>query len=611
MTRRLALLALLPLVAACGGERRDGSDAPIRLLEAARCEVWAPAERALPGETLPVEVVSVPLPGRAGRVIMHAEGDGRDARIALIAPTGSRYQASVTLPRNDPVLQVGLGYLLEPTPPDLALRFRVRLTPAGGEPVELLGETLTTSADGRWADREIPLRPWAGERVRLDFLTEGPPDGTLVWAGWGAPEIFDRRRAPAGWNVILVVLDTLRADHLGCYGYQRPTSPALDALSSRSFRFAAAFSQSSWTRPSHRSIFSGLYPLSRQGLTSPPLAEVLWTQGYRTQAITGGAQLAYQFGFSRGFEKHEIARWVRSIDEVVDLLESDRGRKHFLFLHTYEIHDPYEHDELAAGLAPGRLGATFQRATLARLGRSLTAQEKAYVEALYDSGIRYTDASLGRLLDRLERSRLLDRTLLIVTSDHGEGLWDRGRWGHGRAMFDEQIHVPLIVDVPPGMRDELRLPAGPRVIRQQVRLVDLYPTILDLLGTPVDHPIQGRSLRPLLSGDSLPARAAFSEALYFGPIEVKALRGERYKYMRGIAKKRDDPLDLGWEALFDLRADPLERIDVKTEAGAVFALMRAEVDHLLEGGAAATEDEVPADLDPAVKKELRALGYVD
>ncbi|HEX6199268.1 MAG TPA: sulfatase, partial [Thermoanaerobaculia bacterium] len=529
MKRLVVHLAGLLLLAACAG---PGSEGPARLAEL----------------------------DEEGRVEMRAAGGGGDARLALVGPAGGRHEAPVAVPRGGPILAVGLGYPVKETPPGVELRFRVSVAPEGAgadEAVEVFDETLTTAEDGRWADREVSLERWAGERVSVVLATEaaaGAPAGGAapVRAAWSAPEVLSRERRPEGWNVVLVVLDTLRADRLGAYGYDRPTSPYLDALAGRSTLFTTAVSQSSWTRPSIQSLLNGLYPESRNGLDSPPLSEVLRRHGYRTRAITGGAQLAYQFGFSRGFEQHAIEDWVRAPDRVVETLEADRPRKHFLFLHTYEIHDPYEHRELAAGLDPGRVGEVFRRATWERLREDLTEGEREYISALYDSGIAYTDRQLGRLIGRLDERGLLDRTLLIVTADHGEELWDHGLWGHGRAMLEHQIRVPLIVRVPPAMREALDLSEGPEVIRQQVRLVDLYPTILDLLGVPLEHEVQGRSLRPLLAGRRLASAPAFSESVYWGPMEVKSLRAERFKYLRGIPKEPEETGREGWEVVYDL-----------------------------------------------------------
>lgn len=616
-------LACLLFASACGGG--EGPPQPIRLLDLpASGEMtaeWPEGALAMAAEALvAAEIGATPAPGRVARVIMEPADLGGDARVSLLAPAGSRYLVPLTLPRGEPALEVGLGVPKDGAAEGALLRFRVVLTPlesASAEAVELLDERVTTAAGGGWTDRTIPLARWAGERVRLELLVEGVEGvegaaaAPLAWGAWGAPEIvFREQSGPEDWNVLLVVLDTLRADRLGAAGYRRPTSPYLDALAGRSIRFTTAVSQSSWTRPSIRSLLQGLYPESQGGLQSPMLAEVLWANGYRTEAITGGAQLAYPFGFSRGFERHAIEDWVRATDRVVETLASNAGRKNFLFLHTYEIHDPYEHRELAGGLDPGRVGEAFRRATWEGLKDELTDGEKEYVSALYDSGIRFTDERLGRLLARLDERGLLDRTLVIVTSDHGEELWDNGLWGHGRAMLEHQSRVPLIVHVPQAMRDALAL-REPGVVRQQVRLVDLYPTILDLLGVGLDHQVQGRSLRPLLAGERLPRAAAFSESVYWGPVEVKALRGERYKYLRGIPKNPADTRHEGWEVLYDLKLDPQEMVDVQERAEEVLRRMRQEVDRILAGGAAPRDERVPSDLDPEVEKQLRALGYID
>jgi len=567
-----------------------------------------------PGSHDPTRLVGL---DEGGRVEMKAPGGGGDARLALVGPLGDRHEASVTVPRGEPVLTVALGYSVKETPPGVPLRFRVSVAPENGgeaEAVVVLDETVTTAEDGLWADREVSLEPWAGERVRLVLAAEAPATTSAgaapVRAAWGAPEVLARDRRPEGWNVVLVVLDTLRADRLGAYGYQSPTSPYLDALAGRSALFTTAVSQSSWTRPSIQSILNGLYPESRNGLESPPLSEVLWRHGYRTRALTGGAQLAYQFGFSRGFEQHAIEDWIRATDRVVETLEADRARQHFLFLHTYEIHDPYEHRELAEGMDPGRVGEVFRRAVWERFRDDLTAGEKEYISALYDSGIAYTDRQLGRLIERLEERGLLDRTLLIVTADHGEELWDHGLWGHGRAMLEHQIRVPLIVRVPEAMREELGLAAAPGVIRQQVRLVDLYPTILDLLGVPLEHEVQGRSLRPLLAGRRLPRAPAFSESVYWGPMEVKSLRDERFKYLRGIPKEPEETEREGWEVVYDLETDPGETEDVKDAHGDLLRRMRAVVDRILRGGST-PQERVPGEMDPEVEEQLRSLGYID
>lgn len=607
-----AAVALGVVVAACGGAPPADAPSPIRLTAGAGDESvtveWPDPARRVPGRFLDTTIGSIPAPGRLARLILHREPDERDGRVALLAPAGSHYRFTLTIPRGRPVLEVGLGHSLDPLADGVEVRFHIALDDGRGGDHTLLDEVVTTQPGARWLDRRLPLDAWRGRRVTLDFATGGPARAAL-WPAWAVPEIVDDEASPAGYDLLLIVLDTLRADHLGAYGYERPTSPFLDRWAAAGSRFATAISQSSWTRPSHRSLFSGLYPTSRQGLASPPLAEVLWRRGYRTSALTGGAQLAYRFGFSRGFEIHRIERWVQAVDRVVEELERNRRRRHFVFLHTYEIHDPYPHHDLVAGHDPGRMGEVFERATLQRYGGDLTPAEQEYVTALYDSGIRYVDAQLESLFARLGSRGLLERTVVVVTSDHGEELWDHGGWGHGRAMFDHQTHVPLLVHLPAALRRDRGLQAAAgQVIGQQVQLVDLYPTLLELLGVALEHPIQGRSLVPLLAGGRMPRAAAFSESTYWGPLEVKSLRSERYKYMTAIPKKANSDRQ-GWTTLFDLESDPRETVDVSDREPALSERMGAAVEALTTGEEAA-EEAVPKDLDPELEEQLRALGYL-
>jgi arylsulfatase A-like enzyme len=172
-------------------------------------------------------------------------------------------------------------------------------------------------------------------------------------------------------------------------------------------------------------------------------------------------------------------------------------------------------------------------------------------------------------------------------------------------MYDEQSRVPLIVHLPQAMREALGLPESARTIRQQVRLVDLYPTILDLLEVPLTHQIHGRSLRPLLAGQRLPAVEAFSESIYWGPTEVKALRSERFKYFRGVPKEPANAPP-AWEALYDLAADPAERVECRSANARVFAHMRSLVDRILAAGPAADEAAVPDDWTPSSRPSCGA-----
>lgn len=612
-----AVLTAALLLTGCEG-RSGFNEAPIRLLDPVSQGVveWPELADERPTSGLTGAGVEPREAGesRVVRVLMHgdeAEGfpakrpRGHEERLALLAPTPTTYRFPMRVPRGA-LLEVGLGYVPPPEEASSSIRFEV-VVEAGDRRETLLDELLEARHDGEWLEARASLAAWAGEDVTLVLHTSAEPGQPVVWGAWAAPEVS--AAAPAeGWDVILVSLDTLRADHLGCYGYHRPTSPRIDSFAADSVRFELAVSQSPWTRPSHQALFTGIYPLSKQGLESPPLAKLLWQAGYRTRAVTSGGWLHYSYGFSQGFEEYRIDDWLRSVDAVAERFVREPRRRQFLFLHTYEIHDPFTHTELAEGLEPGRIGERFSNRDYQRLRRKrLSDQEKVYIEAMYDSGIRFTDDHFGALIDALERGGALDRTIIILTSDHGEQFFEHGSFRHGRTMYDHDLLVPLIVYLPPGLRRELGLEGLSQgaVIAQQVRLIDIYPTVLDLLGIAAGHgaagySIHGRSLRALLEGGSLPEIDAFAEGTNRPP-ERKALRSSRFKFVQNWETKE--------ARLYDLRRDPGERYNLAAEQPEVVEALAHRLAAIAQGSASMTEAD-PSSMSPELREQLEALGYL-
>jgi arylsulfatase A-like enzyme len=212
------------------------------------------------------------------------------------------------------------------------------------------------------------------------------------------------------------------------------------------------------------------------------------------------------------------------------------------------------------------------------------------------------------LLDGIAARGFMDRTIIVVTSDHGEQLWEHGGFRHGQTMYDHQLLVPLILYLPPGLRRELGGGAATEglVIEDQVRLIDLYPTLLELLGVPLDHTLHGRSLVPLLKGESLPPVDAFAENTN-GRLEMKALRSARYKFIRAYPT---DPVE-GEIALFDLSQDPHEQHNIADRMPELTEALRQRIDALTSGDLhTAREQEVPEGLDPELEAQLEALGYL-
>ena len=436
----------------------------------------------------------------------------------------------------------------------------------------------------------------------------------LVVASVGSCDAFARRgplRPPcADCNVVLISLDTLRADHVGAYGYSRPTTPNIDALAARSIVFEQAVSQSAWTRPAHASMLTGLYP-AEHGIVSiarglalapsvPTLATALAAHGYATAAFTGGGNMSAHFGFDSGFEIYRspgrrlndslpgIARWLGERDE----------RPYFLFVHAFDPHRPYKSepvDRAALGLTAARPGIPMPRAC--RAARS-TADLDAFVDE-YDAAIRHGDRALGKLLALLERTATRRPTMLVFTSDHGEEFFDHGDCFHIRTLYREIVHVPLIIRLPGAL---------PRRVRELVPAsVAIAPTVLELVGAG-PRSRWGASLAGVLEGrERSVAEYVVSETAirYRNRVvgRVQALTSERDKLIQWVAEERSE--------YFDLARDPFEREPLEDSAAPRSQMARLRLDSWLEAHPRQTGAVVPRPLPAELKRELRRLGYVD
>jgi arylsulfatase A-like enzyme len=435
--------------------------------------------------------------------------------------------------------------------------------------------------------------------------------------------------------VVLVTLDTTRADHLGCYGYPRPTTPFIDSLAREGVLFETAYSAISHTAPSHATIFTGLYPYqhsirangdafpegdSAENLGFSTLAERFSAAGYRTAAFTATAFLApiargFEYlnrgGGQRGFAYRPAAD---SVDQVIDWL---RLRRHderlFIWLHLFDPHQPQrapESDTRALAFRDPAAARAFGLATEQRRGiaPSLfgTPEELARVYAAYDAELHYADRELRRLHAALRERGALRDAWWIVTGDHGEGMGQHGHREHGRFVYEEQLHVPLVFW-------GRGLAAGRRV-SGIAHLTDLWPTLATLLGAELRQPahrLPGISLLDALAGARLPARQVFAERrprdeerISWEPEEPFAIFDQDWKY---IAKSE------GEDELYDRRSDPLElrnliarpspvRERLETAARSAWARLRAE---------GSRYSGPRRSLDAAEQEELRALGYLN
>jgi choline-sulfatase len=434
-------------------------------------------------------------------------------------------------------------------------------------------------------------------------------------------------------SIILVMIDTLRADYVGSYGFAGDITPHLDALAAESHRFARCYSQAPWTKPSVASLFTSLYPAAhgvdrhagRIGDPDVPidgvladeavtLAESLADQGYRTAAFIANPWISEPYGFGQGFETYDddVLNFKTPASDLLDKarawMESlEPDEPFFLYLHFIDVHGPYESPEWAfdavrdmQGVASSR---TLSRNQAAKLPDYLLEPEwvgepptKSLTtwRARYAAGVRVFDEQFGVFVDELRTGGWLDRTALVVTSDHGEELCEAGRWGHGHTLLENQTRVPLLIRPPGGE-------AGGRVHDDVVGLVDLMPTLLALGGGTVPAGLDGRDLTPELEGRSSGPGAAFSTGVKNHP-DVYSLVIGTHKLV--MSQKR------GALELFDVEADPTERNNLAAHEPRITAAMAEQLRAIIEVQQQRGPFEAaPVPLSDERSEALRALGY--
>ncbi|HEB88454.1 MAG TPA: hypothetical protein ENI85_02695 [Deltaproteobacteria bacterium] len=410
-------------------------------------------------------------------------------------------------------------------------------------------------------------------------------------------------------NVLFILIDTLRADRLSCYGYERETSPNIDALARNGIRFANHRSQSSWTKASMASLWTSLYP-ARTGVLryshaipeeAMMPAEVLREAGFRTAAIWRNGWVAPNFGFAQGFEFYtrpvskNLPREARRENPAVKLPGSDldvarsaeefmrtleRDERWFLYLHLMDVH------QYVSDLESARFGTTYSD--------------------FYDNAIHWTDRIIGSIVDTLRRRRLLDRTIVVIASDHGEAFLEHGTEGHARNVYGEVTRTPLIVSLPFSLEEGI-------VVETPSQNVDIWPTLLELLdGTPQPES-DGRSLVADIRWAAKGRQSTGEERLQVShldgtwgrmnqsPYQIIGIAKGRY---RGISNNGDDELF----ELYDLETDPDEQhdlSDVLVEKASEFRSWVREYENTLDSPWGAREIEV----DDMLLNQLRALGY--
>jgi arylsulfatase A-like enzyme len=425
----------------------------------------------------------------------------------------------------------------------------------------------------------------------------------LCWLAAGCAEAPPPPRA----NLILISIDTLRADRIGAYGYARGTSPRIDALARGGLLFENAVAESGWTLPSHVTMLTGLAPRThgvnlpamRVGADTELLAERLRGAGARTFGSTAGIFVGARHGFDRGFQVFDDERkpLPATLERAQTFLAGlERDERFFLFLHTYDVHCPYEPADASARLFHSEAAEPFE--TAGKCGnphfneQPLADAQLRHLSDLYDASVFDADAAIGGFVDWLEARGLLASTLLVITSDHGEELGEHGLVGHEGTVYAEALRVPLVIAGPGLAAARFATPVG---------LADLEPTLLELLGVEPPAQLDGRSLAPLFRGLPLEEQPRFSEV--------------RWKARRESAMTRThhlvEDLEQGGFELFDLRADPADATDLSQAAPELASELLAAL-RAFRARPGATRNAQPiGDPGPARLAELRALGYVE
>lgn len=545
-------------------------------------------------------------PWRSRISLSSADGRRRsEVRDAVLLPPPTKLEIPVRLPPPDakPTLRFHYGMPQEAHSANGdGARLEVRFVADGGEVIEIGGVDVDPKNDRsqrRWQLASFDLAAIAGREGQLVFASTDDPgddDDELDAVMLATPRIEPAEQAPGSFNVLLIGVDTLRADKMSVFGYERPTTPHLEKLADEGVRFMNTRSQAPWTLPSFSSILTSLYP-SRHGAgrgghdewtpidpNTTSIAEILQRVGYETQGIVANGLISPQYGLDQGFEGYQSAWAMESVerdaDSVQDFVTEHRTTPWLLFWHIMDPHLPYStrqsfRDEFTSEdydgqFSRGRGSVPFGSLSL-RQGRrryshegpppapKLSDDDVRYVHNYYDAEIAETDAAIGAVLDAIKESGQWDRTIVALVADHGEGLGDHEHYHHGYTLFEDQVHIPMLLRIP-GQH------VG-RVVDRSVASIDLAPTILGALGIEPPEFFHGVDR---LAEDAPQDDAYFLE---YPSYDSSAQKG----WVLGSFKYLHDPL-FHTEALYDLAVDPGEKTDIKSQHPDIVARARKEMD---------------------------------
>lgn len=563
---------------------------------------------------------------------------------ALIAPARSEYSIPVRI-SPDAVLEFGYGYFNDSrtSSAEKFLKLQILLEIAGKEEL-LFAEEFTLEMLEEIKRERIDLSSFGHKKANLTFVSERIPSNQghemIGMPFWVNPLIYSARET-GKLNVVLISLDTLRSDFLGCYGHKDNISPAIDATAQDSAIFLNTYSTTSWTLPAHVSLLTSLdclqhqiyYPLEKFKSDIPTLADILRMNGFTTTAFTGGAYLSSSYGFAKGFDSYQEIKLrgnkalrFDEAERLADLscawIKQNHDKEFFLFLHTYQPHDPY------ANLSPAgkmfldknakwdqiRMETLFEEGE--RYETSFSDEEKGNIIGLYQGEIKYTDEVLIQpVIQTLKNLNIYDNTMVIITSDHGEEFYDHEAWLHDHSLYEEGIKIPLIIKFPDSQFKGKRL-------KNIVRITDIMPTILDQLKIKTIHyTFDGRSLLSILTGKETSHRTFLSDLAlrqFQTPPSIITTNFDNLKLIINkkvvspyINKKSQDFNDLKIE-LYDVENDPDETINLakQTKYRSLCLRLTRETLKKYENFSLDRSEKDKVVLDSSLEERLRALGYI-
>jgi choline-sulfatase len=534
---------------------------------------------------------------------------------ANLAPPGAPSQAALTIPSG-----AALGFTFKVPQ---GARFRAQLAaPANGRlTLRATDDRLATHALGEYAPGEIDvdLSALAGSVVRLDLRARGALElaSAQLLAPRDAAGVAD---APAVRNVLIYLIDTLRADHLKPFNAAtRVETPGLEQLVQQgSAVFTSAHTQENWTKPSVATLLSSLLPWEHQAVTTEAvvpasvelLPERLGRLGFATGAFIANGYVSDKFGFKQGWDSYRNyireGRYSRAEFLAADVLQwldkRPKQKPFFLYVHAIDPHVPYKptaqflslYDPLPyKGVIDFSTDATLLEKI--KLGSiAVNARDKQHLEALYDSEISYHDLHFRAIMAALEKRGLAQDTMIVVVADHGEEFWDHGSVGHGHSVYEELLRIPMVIRVP-------GVTTAPRRIQASSGLVDIVPTVLDALGQPLPQGLSGRSLLPQLRGEHGDAP----------PVVVSGFMDDWRTIVIGDLKliQRSEKHFM----VHDLTADPHEQRDLAGARPVTARYLRAQLGLALARSRAVASKSPKAQktkIDAQTEAQLRALGYV-